>query len=51
METKWCHSCQIFRAKDGFKLVKVGSRTKPVSRWKCKFCLDRESRRKYESRK
>lgn len=51
METKWCNSCQAARAKDGFKLVKVGARSKPVYRWKCQQCLDRESRRKYESRK
>jgi hypothetical protein len=47
MEKKWCHSCQVFRQKDGFKLVKTGNRNKPVMRWKCEFCLKRESERKY----
>jgi hypothetical protein len=51
METKWCHSCQVARAKDGFKLVKVGSRSKPISRWMCKHCVERKSSRKYESKK
>ena len=51
METKWCHSCQVFRAKDGFKLVATGSRLKPVHRWKCAFCLKREAERKYASKK
>jgi hypothetical protein len=51
MEKRWCHSCQVHRPEAGFKLVKTGKLSKPVMRWKCEFCLKRESERKYAKRK
>lgn len=50
METKWCSTCQAAKPKDSLKLVKSGSRLRPVMRWKCTTCLQRKSESKYSKK-
>ena len=48
MNKKWCGSCQAARDADGFKLIETSSK---IKRWKCAFCIARQSEQKYRSKK
>ena len=47
MERKFCSSCQAMRNAEGFKLVETASK---IKRWKCEFCLARQSQQRYRSK-
>lgn len=50
MDRKFCGSCQSAKPADGFKLVKAGSRLRPVMRWKCSTCLKKSSESIYSKK-
>jgi hypothetical protein len=47
---KYCSSCTSYQPDIGGEMLVVGSRHRPIRRWKCAHCLARISQAKYSSK-
>jgi len=50
-EKKYCSSCTSYQSNIGGQMLVVGSRHRPIRRWKCAHCIARISETKYASKR
>lgn len=48
---KYCSSCTSYQPDIGGEMLVVGSRHRPIRRWKCAHCLAKISQAKYSSKR
>lgn len=48
---KYCSSCTSYQSEIGGEVLVVGSRHRPVRRWKCAQCIAKISKAKYSSKR
>ncbi len=48
---KYCSSCTSYQSEIGGEMLVVGSRQKPIRRWKCARCLAKISEAKFSSKR
>ncbi len=48
---KYCSSCTSYQPDIGGQVLVVGSRHRPIRRWKCAHCLAKISQAKYSSKR
>jgi transposase-like protein len=48
---KYCSSCTSYQPDIGGEMLVVGSRHRPIRRWKCAQCLAKISKAKYSSKR
>ena len=48
---KYCSSCTSYQPDIGGQMLVVGSRHRPIRRWKCANCLAKISKAKYSSKR
>ncbi len=48
---KYCSSCTSYQPDIGGEVLTVGSRHRPIRRWKCAHCIAKISQAKYSSKR